>query len=120
MEALRQMANDNLRTTRPHFFPVGEKVKLVGPQVTAKPSGQPTIQDVLNAIQGLSNMISQLSKNQQIMESWLSNSSSQQQYQTSCVSGFSDAADEIKDCREMLSQILQNTRNNFQKTQFTR
>ena len=44
----------------------------MGPQVTAKPSGQPNIQDVLNAIQGLSNMISQLSKNQQIMESWLS------------------------------------------------
>ena len=117
MEALRQMANDNLRTTRPHFFPVAEKVKLVDPQVTAKPSGQPTIQDVLNAIQGLSNMISQLSKNQQIMESWLSNSSSQQQYSASMVS---DATDGVKDCREMVTQILQNTRNNFQKTQFTR
>jgi hypothetical protein len=60
---------------RPRYAPSGEQVVPVDPPVTpAKP--QPTIQDVLNAIHDLGKKISQLSKNQQILESrldWIEN-----------------------------------------------
>lgn len=74
------MANINLQTMRPSPFrpprvyvPV-EKVGLVDAQLpkSAAPA-QPTTQDVLNVIQDLSKKISQLSKNQQILETKLDN-----------------------------------------------
>jgi hypothetical protein len=92
MEAL-EMANQTLGTqpvryvpvTPPHIPPVLEKVKLVDAPATAKISAQPTTQDVLNAIHDLSKAISQLSKNQQIMQTMLSNIFQYQQHTNSNV-----------------------------------
>ena len=50
-----------------------EKVELVDVGAIIKAQAQPTNQDILNAIQYLSKKISQLSKNQQTLESQLTN-----------------------------------------------
>ena len=52
--------------------PSVEKVVLMDPVAVALKAGQPTIQDVLNAIHDLSKKITQVSKNQQILETKLS------------------------------------------------
>jgi len=73
------MANINPGTMRPSpvrpprvNLPV-EKVGLVNVGAPIKAQAQPTIQDALNAIQDLSKKITQLSKNQQILETKLDN-----------------------------------------------